>query len=335
MASIDLDVSAKYYRLRRILRPWLYNLTLVAICVAMLAPVFGTLVISLKRQADVESRPPVLFPCNTPATTFDITACRFVLEGYLRILEPQADPSALFGLDLEGSMVTTYLPNTMVYAVVSSLLVTTYAGMAGYAFSRFRFRLRRALMISILAITGVPLLTNLIALYQVGVSVRRAASTLSMALTGEVASPLLIATVDRTFLILVYVGFFLPFSIWVVKSFFDTIPHELEEASFIDGCSPVSSLWRIIVPLATPGLTSVFLLSFVGVWNEFIAEYLLVSSNALKTAMFGLYDFISQFVISYQVLAAACILLAMPVVILFLFARPVFFRAMMEGALKG
>jgi ABC-type glycerol-3-phosphate transport system permease component len=311
--------SAGYYHTRKALQPWLYNLALVLICLSMIAPVFGTLAISLKQQIDVERRPPVLFPCDTPTTTFDITACRFVLEGYLRIIDPKPNPKALFGVELTGRMLSIYLPNTLLYAVVASVLVTTLAGMAGYAFSRYRFRLRRALMVAILAITGVPLLTNLIALYQMGVTVRKALPGYD----------------ERIFIIIVYIGFFLPFSIWVVKSFFDTIPRELEEASFIDGCSPFTSLWLIVVPLATPGLTSAFLLSFVGIWNEFIAGYLLVSKNALKTAMFGLYDFISQFVIGYQVLAAACILIALPVVGLFLFARPVFFRAMVEGALKG
>jgi multiple sugar transport system permease protein len=319
MATESINHSAGYYRTRKALQPWVYNLALILICVLMIAPVFGTLIISLKQQSDVERRPPMLFPCDTPTATFDISACRFVLEGYQRIIDPKPNPNAIFGVELSGRMLSTYLPNTLLYATVASILVTTLAGMAGYAFSRYRFRLRRALMVAILAITGVPLLTNLIALYQMGVTVRKTFPGYD----------------ERIFLIFVYVGFFLPFSIWVVKSFFDTIPRELEEASFIDGCSPFTSLWLIVVPLATPGLTSAFLLSFVGIWNEFIAGYLLVSKNALKTAMFGLYDFISQFVIGYQVLAAACILIALPVVILFLFARPVFFRAMVEGALKG
>ncbi|HEY3342884.1 MAG TPA: carbohydrate ABC transporter permease [Anaerolineae bacterium] len=319
MASNTINHSEGYYRTRKELQPWLYNLALVLISLLMVAPVFGTLVISLKQQIDVERRPPVLFPCDTPSATFDINACRFVVEGYQRIIDPQPNPNALFGVELAGRMMSIYLPNTILYSVVASVLVTTLAGMAGYAFSRYRFPLRRALMVAILAITGVPLLTNLIALYQMGATLRKALPGYD----------------ERIFLIIVYMGFFLPFSIWVVKSFFDTIPRELEEASFIDGCSPFTSLWLIVVPLATPGLTSAFLLSFVGIWNEFIAGYLLVSKNALKTAMFGLYDFISQFVIGYQVLAAACILIALPVVVLFLFARPVFFRAMVEGALKG
>ena len=314
-----LPRSARYYRVRKALQPWFYNGALIFICVLMLLPVLGTLNISFRRQVDVQRKPPVLFPCDTPERSFDMRACRFVLEGYERIIGPKPNPNALFGVELAGRMISIYLPNTLLYALGASVIVTTLAGMAGYAFSRYHFRLRRTLMVAILAITGIPLLTNLIALYQVGVTLRKAFPGYE----------------ERIFLIFVYVGFFLPFSIWIVKSFFDTIPRELEEASFIDGCTPFESLWRIVTPLATPGLASAFLLSFVGVWNEFIAGYLLVSKNTLKTAMFGLYDFIGQFVIGYQVLAAACILIALPVVILFLFTRQVFFRAMVEGALKG
>ena len=103
----------------------------------------------------------------------------------------------------------------------------------------------------------------------------------------------------------------------------------------IDGCSPFGGLLRIVAPLATPGLTSIFLLTFVGVWNEFIAGYLLITKNELKPAMFGMYDFLGQNIINAQVVAAACIVIALPMVLVFLFARRSFFRAMVEGAVKG
>ena len=133
-----------------------------------------------------------------------------------------------------------------------------------------------------------------------------------------------------------YIGFFLPLSVWIAKGFFDAIPRDLEEAALIDGCSPVGALLtRITMPLALPGLLAVFLLTFVNVWNEFIAGYLLIGKNEYKPAMFGLYDFLGQNIINLQVIAAACILIALPVVLLFLFARRSFFKALVEGAVKG
>jgi ABC-type maltose transport system permease subunit len=217
-------------------------------------------------------------------------------------------------------MLSIYLPNTLLYAMSTALLVVLLAGMSGYAFSRYRFRGHDFLMIGILAITGVPLLTNLLALYQMGISIRKL--------------PIPIYD-DRVFIVIVYTGFFLPLSVWIAKGFFDAIPRELEEAALIDGCSPVGTLMRIVMPLAVPGLTAVFLLSFVGVWNEFIAGYLLITKNDLKPAMFGMYDFLGQNLINAQAVAAACVIVALPIVVVFLFARRSFFLAMVEGALKG
>jgi ABC-type glycerol-3-phosphate transport system permease component len=130
-------------------------------------------------------------------------------------------------------------------------------------------------------------------------------------------------------------GFFLPISVWIMKGFFDAIPVEMEEAALVEGCTPVGALFRITMPLATPGIISVFLMTFVSVWNEFIVAYLLVPENKYKPAMFGLYDFLSQNIINLQVIAAACIIIALPMVILFLFTRRTFFNAMVEGAVKG
>jgi multiple sugar transport system permease protein len=298
---------------------WLLNGLLISICLAMLFPVVTTLTISFKGEQDVVRKPPVFFPCDTPTSAFDPTACRWAVEGYGRVLAPKP-AEGLLGFALTGNLIRIYIPNTLLYATATSLLVVLLAGMAGYAVSRYRFRGRNFFMTSILAITGIPLLTNLLALYQVGVDLRRAQLPFYD---------------DRYFVVLVYIGFFLPLSIWVVKSFFDAIPRELEEAAFIDGCTPLSALGRIIMPLALPGLLSIFLLTFVNVWNEFLAGYLLISKNDYKPAMFGLYDFLSQNIINYQVVAAACVLIALPVVVLFLFTRRIFFRAMVDGAVKG
>jgi ABC-type glycerol-3-phosphate transport system permease component len=298
----------------------LTNIALLIVTLVALLPIGTTVLISFKREEDVTRKPPVIFPCDTPTAKFDLTACRWSIEGYERVALPMPEPAALFGYALKGRMLSTYLPNTVLYAVLSALIVMLLAGLSGYAFSRYRFRGHDALMIAILAITGVPLLTNLLALYQMGASIRHVAEGLYN---------------DRVFIIIVYTGFYLPMSVWIAKGFFDAIPRELEEAALIDGCSPLEGLGRIIMPLATPGLTAIFLLTFVGVWNEFIAGYLLITKNDLKPAMFGMYDFLGQNIINAQVVAAACIIIALPMILIFLVARQSFFRAMVEGAIKG
>ncbi len=298
----------------------LTNGVLIVVCLVALFPIATTVLISFKREEDVTRKPPVIFPCDTPAAGFDLSACRWSSEGYERVILAQPSDTSPLGIVLEGRMLSIYLPNTILYATTTALLVVLLASMSGYAFSRYRFRGHDLLMTGILAITGVPLLTNLLALYQMGISIRKL--------------PIPIYN-DRIFIIVVYLGFFLPLSVWVAKGFFDAIPRELEEAALIDGCSPVGTLMRIVMPLALPGLTAVFLLTFVNVWNEFIAGYLLITNNDLKPAMFGMYDFLGQNLINGQVVAAACVIIALPIVLVFLFARRSFFRAMVEGAIKG
>lgn len=297
----------------------LTHVLLILACLFAMLPIATTLLISFKTQQDITRKPPVLFPCDTETQAFDITACRWAIEGYQRVLAPKLAEESFLGFILTGNMVKTYIPNTLLYATFSSLLVVLLAGTSGYAFSRYHFRGHNALMNGILAITGVPLLTNILALYQMAVTMRK--------------SP--IPFDDRVFIVVVYIGFFLPLSVWIAKGFFDAIPRELEEAAMIDGCDPIGALIRITMPLAMPGMVAVFLLTFVNVWNEFIAGYLLIAKNEYKPAMFGLYDFLGQNIINLQVIAAACILIALPIVILFLFARKSFFKAMVEGAVKG
>lgn len=305
---------------RKTWEAWLANGALILICLVALIPVATTVLISFKGERDTIRKPPVILPCDTPTAAFDPTACRWALEGYQRVLSPKPVEGGWLPFALTGNIVRTYIPNSFMYATSAALLVVVLAGMAGFAFSRYRFRGHRALMIAILAITGVPLLTNLLALYQMGVVLRKAQLPFYD---------------DRVYLTLVYVGFFLPLSIWIAKGFFDAIPRELDEAALIDGCSPLGALTRIVMPLALPGLMAVFLLTFVGVWNEFIAGYLLIAKNEMKPAMFGLYEFLGQNIINLQVIAAACILIALPIVILFILARRSFFSAMVEGAVKG
>ena len=298
---------------------WLIYSALILITLLNLLPIALTVIVSFKNHDDVLRIPPVLFPCDTPTQAFDLNACRWSLEGYERVLAPRPSQNSLFGFELTGTMIATYGLNTVLYATLSSLFVVLLAATSGYAFSRYRFRGHKALLTAIIAITGVPFLTNLLALYQMGITIR------TVGLPYD----------DRFFIIIVYVGFFLPLSVWIAKGFFDAIPRDLEDAALIDGCSPLQSLFYIMIPLTRPAMIAIFMLTFVGIWNEFIAGYLLISKNSLKPIMFGFFDFLGQSRINLQVVAAASLVIALPVIILFLFFRRSFFTAMVEGSVKG
>ena len=318
MSTFQISTKKKGLTLQQ--RNWmLTNIALIIICLLMLLPIGATLLISFKREQDVLRKPPVIFPCDTETSAFDITACRWSTEGYERVILPEPSSTSPTGFVLAGRMLKIYLPNTLLYATATSVVVVLFSAMAGYAFARYRFKGRDLLMVMVIAITSFPLLTNLLALYQMSITLRKALPFLD----------------ERIFLVIVYCGFFLPLSIWIAKGFFDAIPRELEEAALVDGCSPAGAFLRITLRVAAPGLTAIFLLTFVGVWNEFLAGYLLISKNSLKPAMFGMYDFLGQNLVNAQLVAAACVIVALPMVIVFLFARKTFFTAMTEGAVKG
>jgi ABC-type glycerol-3-phosphate transport system permease component len=298
---------------------WLVHCCLILICLVMMFPIFIAVVESFKLHKDIARDPPILFPCDTPTQTFNLSACRWSTEGYQQVLAIKPNPNSILGFDVTGTLISIYLGNTILYAASASLLVVLLAATSGYAFSRFHFRGKRALMTAIIAITGVPLLTNLLGLYQMSVAIRKSGLPYD----------------DRVFIVIVYVGMFLPLSVWIAKGFFDAIPRDLEDAALIDGCSRLGALFQVILPLTVPGLVAIFLLTFVNVWNEFLAGYLLVSQNQYKPVMFGLYNFLGQNIINLQVIGAACIIISLPVIVIFVFFRRSFFEAMVEGAIKG
>ena len=298
---------------------WLIHTALILIVLISMVPIVLTVMTSFKLQQDIQRNPPTLLPCDTATQSFDPSACRWSLGGYQSVLGPKPSTGSPFGFKLTGTLITVYLGNTILYSVFTSLFVVFLAITSGYAFSRFRFRGHQALLTGILVITGVPLLTNILALYQMGITIRKSGLPYD----------------DRIFIVIVYIGLFLPLSVWIAKGFFDAIPRDLEDAALIDGCSRIGALFRVIMPLTVPGMVAIFLLTFVNVWNEFLAGYLLINKNQYKPVMFGLYNFLGQNLINLQVIGAACILISLPIVVLFLYFRRSFFIAMVEGSVKG
>jgi ABC-type glycerol-3-phosphate transport system permease component len=277
------------------------HFVLGGIAILFIFPILYTVSTSFKSQSEVRTNPPLFFPQQ------------WVLDGYQAVLK--------------SDLVRYNIPNTLVNSFGSSILTVLIAGLAGYAFSRYRFRGSGSLQVAILGLMMIPGLTNLIPIYRIASDLRRMLVT-----TGGVLS---MGEFTYMTMITVYIAGGLPFTIWIVKAFFDSIPFEIEEAALIDGCTTLQSLRYVVVPLAMPGLLAAFLLMFVDTWNEFMAAVLLISNNTLQTATVGLYTFQSSFEIAYHVWMAACIIIMLPVIILFIVLRRTFFQALLQGALKG
>lgn len=134
--------------------------------------------------------------------------------------------------------------------------------------------------------------------------------------------------------VITYLTFSLPFSIWMMKSYFSAIPIELEEAALIDGCGYVKTLFRIVLPVATPGVIAVGIYSFLVGWEEVLFASVL-TNEATRTISVGLRNYASAQVVYWNEMMAAALTVTVPVVIIFLFLQRYLVMGLMAGSVKG
>lgn len=209
-----------------------------------------------------------------------------------------------------------YVLNSIINALGGAILTSILASLAGYAFARFEFAGKRVLLFSVMAIMMLPQITNLIPLYKM-------ASDLDLLNT-------------YTVMIVILGGYGIPLGIWTMKGFFESIPVALEESAAIDGATPVQTFFRVVLPISAPGLLATFLINFVYNWNNFITPLFMLTKTEMKTATVGLFDFQHALEGNQdELLAAACVVIMVPAILLFIALRRYFLEGMVEGAVKG
>ena len=209
-----------------------------------------------------------------------------------------------------------WLFNSVVVAGATTVLGVFLACTAGYAFSRFRFPGRRAGLMSFLVSQMFPGTLTLVPLYLIVVKYLGLGST-------------------WLGLILVYSLTSIPFCVWMLKGYFDTIPRELEESAMMDGASPATIFVRIVLPLAKPAVAVTALFSFMTAWNEFIQAATFMDRETMYTAPVGLRFFVGGYQQQWGFFAAGSIITAIPVVILFMFLQRYLVSGLTAGAVKG
>jgi multiple sugar transport system permease protein len=210
----------------------------------------------------------------------------------------------------------TWLFNSTVVTLAAVTGVVAVSVPAAYAFSRFDFRGRRGLL-------GVVLLFQMISPIIIVVPLYTVMSSLGLVRT-------------RAGLVLLYVGVQVPFSIWLLKGYFDTIPRELDYAARIDGCNRLQTLRHVLFRPVAPGVAVVAIFNTVLTWSEFVLAYtVLGSEGALHTISIGVYKFQGQYGSDWRAIAAASVVGMVPLVVVFLGLQRYFVRGLVEGALKG
>lgn len=209
-----------------------------------------------------------------------------------------------------------WLLNSAIVAAATTVVGVFLSCTAAYAFSRFVFPGRREGLMSFLVSQMFPGTLMLIPLYIILVQWLGLGST-------------------RIALVLVYAVTAIPFCVWMLKGYFDTIPKELEEAAIMDGASPATIFFRIVLPLAKPAVAVTALFSFMTGWNEFILAATFMDKENLYTAPVGLRFFVGGFSQSWGYFAAGSIIVSIPVVALFMFLQKYLVSGLTAGAVKG
>ncbi|PIE04343.1 MAG: sugar ABC transporter permease [Spirochaetales bacterium] len=216
----------------------------------------------------------------------------------------------LFSMYKYGRM----LKNSLIVSVSTGICITLLAILGGYGFARYEFSGKRSILIFFLVTQMIPGILVIIPLY------------LIFAKSGLINT--------RFSLFVFYLIMNLPFCVITMRSFFERIPYTLEEAAYVDGCTKIQSLLRIILPVMIPGIVAVFVFAFIGAWNELIAGTIFISTADMWTIPVGLKSLIGKYDVKWGVLMSGGVLALLPTAVMFAIMQKFVVEGLTAGAVK-
>ncbi len=208
-----------------------------------------------------------------------------------------------------------WMGNSIIVSACVTLVGVGLAATAGYAFSRYKFKGRDSAMIGLITTQMFPVTMLLLPLFILLIAIKAYDNYLG--------------------LIIAYSATALPFTVWQMKGYYDTIPYSLEEAARIDGCSEFGIFWRIVLPLAAPALVITALFSFMTAWSEYLVAAVLIQDQTLFTLPLGLKTFQANMEVSWGLYSAGAVVVSIPVVVLFLILSRWLVSGLTLGSVKG
>ena len=208
-----------------------------------------------------------------------------------------------------------YFKNTVFIALFSTVITMVVSVFAAYGFSRYRFPGKNGLLIAVLFTRLLPRVALLIPFYII-------LSKLSLINT-------------YSGLVLVYLLVGMPISIWLLKAYMDSLPYEIEEAAVMDGCRPMQTLVKVIIPMLAPAVAAVAMFAFILAWNEFLFPLLIAKDSSTRPISVGLAFYIDDFGIEWGPLMAASVLMSLPAIAMFALGQKYIVEGLSEGAVKG
>ncbi len=209
----------------------------------------------------------------------------------------------------------TWFGNSLLVAGLTTVVGVFISATTGYAVSRFRFPGKRGLMWTLLITQMFPVAVLIVPIYNI---------MASLGLLNQSAG-----------LVITYLTIAVPFCAWMMKGFFDGIPREIDESGYVDGLTPFGTFWRLILPLAKPGIAVTAFYSFITAWGEVAYASAFMVGDENLTLAGGLQKFVNQYGAQWGPMTAASVLIAIPAALVFLFAQRHLVTGMSAGAVKG
>ena len=279
------------------------NIALTIVLLFFFIPALWVILTSVRPNVEINARPPVWIPQKISSASY----------ASLLGIEDNSDKKE-FGYG--GSVPFNYYARNSIIASLSSCVLALIIGtLAGFIFSRFKFRGKNSIFLSFMlarAIPGIALSLPLLVLFT--------RLHLSDTLPG---------------LVLAYTAMNVPFTAWLMTGFFDEIPEELNDAAHIDGCSRWGAFLKISLPLTGPGIAASGIFAFLASWNEFAIANVITRTTASKTFPNGLYDFTSQFVSDWRGMCAMSVFMLIPAVIFVILVQRNLIKGLTLGGIKG
>lgn len=264
-------------------------------------PVLWILLTSVRIRSEINAHPPVWIPTG------------FSLDSY-KILFGMPTPEGAFGMG--GSIpIADYARNSIVIALISTFFALLIGTLAGYVFSRFRFRGKNGIYLGMMLARAIPGIALSLPLFIVF-----AKTGLSDTIPG---------------MIITYVALNIPFTAWLMDGFFRAIPKELDEAARIDGCSAWGAFLRVDLPLALPGAAAAGIFAFLTSWNEFALASIITRTPASRTFPPALFEFTGQFVSDWRGMTAMSVLMLIPAIAFVAMVQRQLMEGLTSGATKG
>lgn len=274
----------------------LIHITLLICCVIAVYPALRVVTISLRPNDTLLTTDLRIIPENATFNNY-----KEVLFG-----APEKNRQSDFFL---------WVWNSISVVAVTSVISVILAAISAYAFSRFKFPGRAAGLVFLLTTQMIPAGMLLLPLFIMIAKLKMINTSLGLIIAYAVTS--------------------VPLTIWTLKGYYDTIPVDLEEAALIDGASRVTVFTKIILPLSTPALAIAFLFSFMGGWSEYLVARVVLQKNDIYTWPLGIFTFAQEFTVSWGQFAAASVLIAIPVMALFLYSSKWLISGLTLGSVKG